>query len=590
MVLLKRSGEKIDIELEDNILSSSSKIGQRDSLLFTCNKCGKKASRRISLFNDINNINDRDLYCQQCNMKHNNLKKYGVDNTAKLPSVKEKMKQTNLKKYGGVAPASSKEIRYKIQQTNTKRYGGLAPACSSAIQDKIKETNLKKYGTEYGLQNEEIKEKIKQTNLKKYGCENVSQNKEIKEKAQNTNLKIYGFKSALQNEEVKEKIKKTNLERYGVEYVFQNEEVKEKIKKTNLERYDVEFFKQYSCLKLKDLIEKLREKNITVLNELNEDDFSKTFNEWINKNTIILKSQKNKKYKITTYTGALNTNGGASNISNAELEIYDFLKSIISTTIISNSRNIISPYELDIYLPDYNLGIEYNGLYWHSKYGNKYHINKTNLANNKGIRLIQIFEDEWLYKRNIVKERLRNALNLNENIIHAKKCIIKEVGSKEKNVFLEKYHIQGKDNVIIKLGAYFEDSLVGVMTFSNYRKAINNEYELSRFAIIHNTKITGLASKLYKYFIKMYSPNKIISYSDIRWNTENVYNILGMKYVKTTTPNYWWCKNHKRYNRFKSTSMKHYKKNRTEREIMLLEGFTQIYDCGNLLFEHTIEQ
>jgi len=595
MFLVKRNGKKVDLALENNILFSSAKIGQRDTIFFICKKCGKDASRRVSLFKNIKNISDRDLYCQQCNTKENNLKKYGVSNTAKLNEVKEKIKQTNLKRYDVEYPTCSNEIKEKIKQTNLEKYGVKYPTCSNEIKEKIKQTNLKRYGVDNPLKNKEIQEKIKQTNLKRYGVDNPLKNKEIQEKIKQTNLKKYGFSFPLKNKEIQEKIKQTNLEKYGVEYVFQDKEVKEKIKQTNLEKYGVEFFQQFNCLNLKEVILKLKEKKIIVLNDLTDSDFNMSFNQWINKNTIILKSERNKKYKITTYSGALITNGGASNVSSAEIEIFNFIKSLNVNNIVQNSRKIISPYEIDIYLPDYNLAIEYNGLYWHSNYDKNYHINKTNLAKKNGIRLIQIFEDEWLFKKEIVKGRLRNFLNKNENKIHARKCLIKEIKSKEKNLFLEKYHIQGKDLASIKLGAFFENKLVGVMTFSRYRKAlgrtpVKNEYELSRFAIIHNTNITGLASKLYKFFIRNYFPKKIISYSDLRWNTGNVYLKLGFEKIKTTNPNYWWCKNKKRFYRYKYrksqlTNMKHYSKEKTEKEIMLLNGFKQVYDCGHLLFE-----
>ena len=102
--------------------------------------------------------------------------------------------------------------------------------------------------------------------------------------------------------------------------------------------------------------------------------------------------------------------------------------------ILTGNRVILDGKEIDIYIPEIKLGIEFNGLYWHSEEGgkdSKYHLNKTELCESNGIKLIHIFEDEWLYKKNIVKSRLKNILGLTENKIYARKCEIKEISSRD---------------------------------------------------------------------------------------------------------------------------------------------------------------
>lgn len=281
-----------------------------------------------------------------------------------------------------------------------------------------------------------------------------------------------------------------------------------------------------------------------------------------------------------------------------EKEIVLFLKNIGVDNIVENSKSIIPPQELDIYLPDYKLAIEYNGIYWHSEQtgiDKNYHINKTKECEEKGIRLIHIFSDDWEFKKEIVKSRLQSILGFNSNRIGARQCIIKEIDSKVKNSFLEKYHIQGKDKAQVKLGAYYKDELIGVMTFSKNRifggKSINDEWELSRFATISNTYTPGLASKMFAYFEKNYGWKRIHSFADRCWSQGNLYESIGFVREKETRPSYWYAYNgssprEHRYNYRKQNLNKfeNYDTNKTEKQIMDEAGYLRIYDCGTYKF------
>lgn len=290
-----------------------------------------------------------------------------------------------------------------------------------------------------------------------------------------------------------------------------------------------------------------------------------------------------------------------SNQSKEELELLEFIKSIYSKTINENKKNILDNGEIDIFLPEDNIGIEYNGLYWHSEKagrGKYYHITKTLEAKNKNIRLIQIFSDEWINKKEIVKTKLKNILKLNNtNKVYARKCKIKEiVDTNIKDTFLEKYHIQGKDKSKIKLGLYYNDNLVSIMTFSNPRIALGaksnkNKWELSRYATSQN--IIGGASKLLKYFINKYNPEYIYSYSDNRWSDweNNMYLTIGFKFVNKSEPGYFYTKNYMdrihRFN-FRKTKLKQMGidiTNKTEDEIMKSLNYTKVWDCGVSKFE-----
>ena len=275
-----------------------------------------------------------------------------------------------------------------------------------------------------------------------------------------------------------------------------------------------------------------------------------------------------------------------------EMEIRDYL---ISLNIVfqQNTRNIISPLELDIYIPDLNIAIEYCGLYWHSELNGKdkkYHLNKMKLCNEKGIRLITIFEDEWIFNKEICKNRIKHILGLNTDNIYARKCIIKEINTNDAKIFINNNHLQGYNNAKVKIGLLYNKEIVAVMTFS--KKSISkgskptiNDWELSRFC--ESIRVIGGASKLLKYFIKTYNPKSIISYADKRWSLGNLYNKIGFVQLTDTPPNYWYIKLQKRIHRFVLRKKKNESKNFTEWEIRQSQGWNRIWDCGN--FKYILE-
>lgn len=281
-----------------------------------------------------------------------------------------------------------------------------------------------------------------------------------------------------------------------------------------------------------------------------------------------------------------------------EKEIVNFLKNN-NISVEENVRSIIPPKEIDIYLPDYNIGIEFNGLYWHqeNKIGKDYHLKKYKECEEKGIRLISIFEDEWINSNLKVKSRLVHILNLNQDKkVFARKCEIKELTPKEARDFCNQYHIQGYYNSSIKLGLFFKKELVSVMTFCKPSIAKGGRvsslkiWELSRFC--SSIPIIGGASKLFTYFKRNYEWDEIFSYSDNRWNNGNVYKKIGLVFEKETKPNYFYVKTNNcvRYHRFNfrksllKTKLDNFDPNLTEVENMYRNNYFRIWDCGHKKF------
>lgn len=276
--------------------------------------------------------------------------------------------------------------------------------------------------------------------------------------------------------------------------------------------------------------------------------------------------------------------------SKFEDEVYEFI-SELEENAVKHDRDVLGSMEIDIYLPEKSIGFECDGLFWHSevKKDKNYHINKTNLCAEKSVRLIHIFEDEWVHKRDIVKSRIRDIIGKGIKRIYARKCELREVNNSDSLKFLEANHIQGKLISKYRYGLYYDNQLVSLMTFGSMRKNLGSKnsegtYEMLRFCNKLNTTVVGGASKLLKHFIKTVCPEKIVSYCDLRWSQGGLYEKLGFKLKHVSQPSYFYIIGDKRENRFKYRKdvlvKEGFDRFKTEHQIMLDRKIYRIYDCG----------
>ena len=285
--------------------------------------------------------------------------------------------------------------------------------------------------------------------------------------------------------------------------------------------------------------------------------------------------------------------------SKEEVNICNYLHSI-DIACKQRVKNIINPYELDIYIPDKKLAIEYNGVIWHSeKFGKdkNYHLMKTELCEKQGIRLIHIFEDEWIEHEEIVKSKLKHILGCDMDLpkIFARKCIIKEIDVTKAREFLEKNHIQGFSRSSVYLGCFYNGNLVGVMSFKKETKD-SDKWELTRFATDINKHCVGVGGKLFKYFVNNYNPSEVKSFADRRWTMDknnNLYIKLGFYVDNILKPDYHYVVGNQRLHKFgfrKKILLKKYPnsgltEDMTEHEICQKLGFQRIYDCGLIKYK-----
>jgi predicted nucleic acid-binding Zn ribbon protein len=275
----------------------------------------------------------------------------------------------------------------------------------------------------------------------------------------------------------------------------------------------------------------------------------------------------------------------SSGSSAAEHQVCEFVRSITDCEVIANSRTIIPPKELDIYIPELAIAIEYCGLYWHNdnKVDKKYHYNKWKQCADLGITLITIFEDEWINKQHIVKDRLRYKLNTAKIKLFGRKCDIQPITSAVAKEFVQSHHIQGYVNASHCYGLFHETHLVAVMTFArgNASKGGSKDWELSRYCVKAGYSIAGAANKLFKQFVKDTSPSTVFTFSDLRWNTGAVYETMGFIFDKHTGLNYWYIKGNTRIHRYQLRKTNSDPIHISESILRKSEGWLRIWDCGN---------
>lgn len=481
-------------------------------------------------------------------------------------------RQTCQTKYGGSAPAASSKVRAKMQSTTLARMGVKFACQSESALAKMRETTKSKYGVDYYLQTPECREQLNQTCQDKFGCEWPSQSSEVRAKC-----------------------KQTSIDRYGTEYPTQSRTLRNHIISQRMtDNTKLDKFLKY----------KANPKQFILDLNLNH------------KPTI---------YELTDILGVNASTVGAYAHKFNCADMLDLKVSVMEQDVVAelqkinpdiqvdlHRRDIIPPKEVDIYLPEYSIAIECNPSATHnstinvfdgtpSTISSRYHLDKTKACQAAGITLLHIFGPEWKHKRNIMISILRNMLKCNDRKIYGRNCDIRDIDSTTCANFLIANHRQGYANSPIRLGLYYEDELVAVMTFSKLRRIVSRHsdidsdtWELVRFCSLLNTTVVGGASKLFKYFCDTYSINTIRSFSDNAHTTGGIYTQLGFVRIRDTEPNYIWVEANtdnyltryqtQRYNLprlfddVSDTSL-------SETAILTAHGYVKLFDCGSTLWE-----
>lgn len=462
---------------------------------------------------------------------------------------------------------------YYLEENKTKEeVSKLLNITLYTLSNYIKEYNLSK-------NKEKIKEKRKETCLNKYGTDNVSKSNFIKEKIKQTNQEKYGANSFSSTEQGKEKILKTKKDRYGVS----NYNNIEKNRDTKLLKYGNPYFnnrrKYIETMSNKYNVNNAFQLKKTLENKLKNiiigKNYTSDFLKYINDEKASIEFLKDKNYSyfdlakifnakyyiIQNWVKRLNLESYINykfiGKSHYEDEIVSFLREELHVENIVTNKKILEGQEIDIYLPDYKIGIEFNGTFWHSDLFKEknYHLNKSKLAEKLGIRLIHIYQYEW--DNNKIKEKIKQLLRIAngkvENKIYARKCEVKQIMNREAKSFNEATHLQGHRNAQVTYGLFYKDELVQLMSFSRtkYNKNLKDEnsWEIIRGCPGSNNIVIGGVSKLFSHFVKDYNPSIVFSYCDFNKFNGRSYEELGMKFIGYTGYDLKYIINGKVYNR-----------------------------------------
>lgn len=431
----------------------------------------------------------------------------------------------------------------------------------------------------------EVKEKKIQTTLKNYGVINPSQAQSIKDIKREKSLEKFGTTSPFDQS----RVIPIWQEKYGVTNPSQLQWVREKISQSHKKlRANSDVNKRTVHSRHKTQYEELVN-NCNWKPLFSEEDYKGCRYEYYRFQCKLCGTERTNNLSMGTafrcYKCDPKINSGGQ--SKIERDLIDFCARF--GIVEEQSRQIIPPLELDVYMPEFKIAFELHGLYWHTeKYKDKDdHRKKLERCRERGIRLIQIFEDEWRNKKKIVQSKIKHILGRVKKKIYARNCEIREVTSKVASAFLSKYHLQGPCKSSIRYGLFLRERLIAVMTFNMNRKVLGGkEPELVRYCSISSFAVVGGAGKLLKRFLQDYNPVRLYSFCDLRWSNGNLYKSLGFQLKKECRPGYFYVVDSQRINRiqFQKHKLKSklplFDESLTEHANMALNGYFRIWDAG----------
>ncbi|MCQ2210830.1 MAG: DUF559 domain-containing protein [Paludibacteraceae bacterium] len=439
--------------------------------------------------------------------------------------------------------------------------------CDESIRrglENQKNTMLEKYGVEHNWSNGELREKCYDTCEKEYGSRTYNNPEGMKKSRIENN-------GSFMTKEMVEKSRNTKLEKYGDPFYLNTEKSKEtRIKKYG--RYSPPYIHDVSSWKNNCRADRLSSHVFRC------NDCDLVFVEM--RNEVIERRQANHQH--------LCPNCYTSNIgSKVEKYLLNEIHNFYDGEILENDRTILEGKELDIYIPEFKLAIEVNGMFWHKEDKDR-HIDKTTACENKGIHLLHFWDYEVTEKQDIVIDKIKSCMGKN-NVLFGRKCTINEIDNKTYKSFVNENHMQGYVQAKHKYGLFYKDELVAIGSFGKSR--YTNEYELLRYCSKHGISILGGMKKLVSNFKKSQGIECVVSYADRRF-TSSFNNVYG-QYVSISKVGYKYFYGSKVFDRLQLQKHKlkvnpltkdNYSDDLTEHEICNKSNIYRIYDCGQLKF------
>lgn len=444
------------------------------------------------------------------------------------------------------------DVRNKIETTCLERYGVVAGCVAPAALKKQKATNRIRYGTDKPFQSPEIQQKVRET-VSRFGVTSTALLPNVAATQAATNIDRYGAAKPFQSLDIQQKVTNTHAEKYGVKR-FSMSTVPQSAYQTLNDRSTMMFLHHVEKQTLGAIGDSIGVSDVTV----------------------------------GTYMKSHGIETRYFMISAGEQQVAQLLTDVGVEQVRRNVRDVIDRYELDIYLPDHQLAIEFCGLYWHGENRGKdrwYHRNKYLKCRQQGIQLITMYDYEWNARKTIVQNKLRTIIHkTNTPCVYARNCVVEQLNRQQKENFFDSYHIQGSGPGSVNYGLFYEGRLVAAITFILSDK----EVILNRYAT--STRVVGGFTKLLTHFQRNHSWKRIISFADLRWSTGALYERTGFTLEAELPPDYAYIVGnqpmHKFAFRHKSLAKKlsNYDSTLTEWENMKAHGYDRIWDCGKLRY------
>ena len=452
--------------------------------------------------------------------------------------------------------------------------------CGSSVKWNIKNNLYRTFCSSKCAHNDiTVKDKSEATCIKKYGKKTYLLTTKATDEYKDKMLKAYGVDNPFKSNIIQQEIKDATFNNHGVTNISKLQATKDKITTTHQERYgrirscqthfsDESYNVKYDRQALVELYTpSVSIKDIAV--QLN-----------IGYSQLCIQFQK---FGIEVH----------QNIG--QQQVYDFIKSVYAGPLILNDRKSLDGKEIDIYLPELNIGFEYDGIFWHSEHSSKkinYHTEKDSLAKSKGIKLYHILDLEWKNAQELVKSRISSFVGAN-NTIYGRKTDIVILDKKEAIEFFKNNHIQGNAGASIYVGLKYNEEIVAAMSFGKSRYN-SHQYELIRFCNLRNYNVVGGASKMFKFAVNHLNALDVISFCDLRWGTGDVYKKLGFMHIRDNSASYFYTHNYRtmesriKYQKHKlSNVLSNFDPSLSEWDNMKNNGFDRYWNSGNSVYVWT---
>lgn len=489
-----------------------------------------------------------------------------------------KIRDTHLRQRGVAHHSQTPGFKSKIAATSRARYGRDHYSQTDEYRQRVIATNSKNYGTAYPAQNELVKAKMRGSFIANLGVENPMQHPDIKQRQELTNISRYGVANPLSSLTVRSKAQATMLQTHGAAYALQVP----KIAKTAAIKRRVNHYSAYAYQRIHDpdwlSAENASGKSISEIADelgISSSNLCKIFH----RHGLDIRKH---------FRSAM------------ERDLSAHLETL-GMRVVTNDRSVIRPFEIDLWLPDHRLGIELNGAYYHSETqgkGPSYHLKKTQAAESRGIKLLQFFDWEVFSKQDVITDKIQHLLQLNHRI-NARSLRVIVPDSQMAWRFFESNHMQGGCFAAHTMAlANDEGEILAAMSFGKSRYNKRYRYEMLRFASANGLAVRGAASRLLQHFVNQHCVpgDKIISYCNRRWSEGQLYERLGFTRSHASPPSYYYIQRNGQYagtrQQFQKhllpSKLDHFDPNRSEIENMQANGFTRVWDCGQIAYVYGV--